>query len=221
MNILAIETSGATCGVAVFSLEAGAGKMLSVVESCVGNVHDELLATTIDSALLMARLQLSAVNVVALSAGPGSFTGLRIGAAMAKGLCFGSDRYFLDVGTCDALASAAAPVAAVGSVERIVTVIPSHRQLSYLAIYSKDASNIAPVALVTEDAVRSTLTTTDLVVGPSTEMYSSIARTVSGLNRLSARFVGFAACNMLSKGASFSDVVLFEPSYHQRFPDPR
>jgi tRNA threonylcarbamoyladenosine biosynthesis protein TsaB len=221
MNILAIETSGATCGASIFSHANGVGRMLSVVESCLGNVHDELLTTTIESALTHAGLALAAINVVALSAGPGSFTGLRIGAAMAKGLCFASDRQFLAVGTTDALALASAPVAAVGNVARIVTVIPSHRNLWYVATYSPAGQRQQPIELVSESHVSAMLTSADLVVGPSAETFTNHALGVSGLNRLSARFVGFSACLLLSQGAPFTDVAAFEPSYHQRFPEPR
>jgi tRNA threonylcarbamoyladenosine biosynthesis protein TsaB len=221
MNILAIETSGATCGASVFHIAEREQRMLSVAESCVGNVHDELLATTIEDALRLARISLSDISTIALSAGPGSFTGLRIGAAFAKGLCFQTNTRFLAIPTADALAAASAPVAMHSEVQRIVVVIPSHRDLFYVGIYATDATRNVELTLIPRTHLIEALTVTDLVVGPSAEQFSSVSRTVSGLNRLSARFIGFTACQMILQGAPFSDAATFEPQYHQRFPAPR
>lgn len=95
LNILAIETSGNTCGVAVCAEDT----VLS--ESAVDRkyAHAEVLIKLVDEALQTAGLEPAALNGVAVSTGPGSFTGLRIGLSTAKGLCYALDLPIVGVPT--------------------------------------------------------------------------------------------------------------------------
>ena len=84
--ILHLETATKVCSVAL-SLN---GKLISYKESNDDQfIHGEALSTYIIDVLSEATIELSQVVAVSISSGPGSYTGLRIGASTAKGLCFG------------------------------------------------------------------------------------------------------------------------------------
>ena len=84
--LLHLETATKVCSVAL-SLN---GKVISLKESNEDQfIHGEALSTYIIDVLSEATIELSQVVAVSISSGPGSYTGLRIGASTAKGLCFG------------------------------------------------------------------------------------------------------------------------------------
>lgn len=85
MTVLAIETSGKVCSA---SLIKDGAPIDSYIEYETGN-HARCLPVFIDSLLSRAKDETLSIDAVALSEGPGSYTGLRIGASMAKGLCYG------------------------------------------------------------------------------------------------------------------------------------
>lgn len=102
--ILGIDTSGATLGVAL--AHEGVVQVSLHVEK--RNSHDALLVPVIARVLDTAGLTAAALDGVAVSAGPGSFTGLRIGFAAAKGFALAHGTPLLTVPTFDAMARAAA-----------------------------------------------------------------------------------------------------------------
>lgn len=98
--ILNIETSTSVCSVAL----AESGKTIAVKESNEGLNHSVLLGSFIDELLKEKLLDVHQLDAVAVSMGPGSYTGLRIGVSMAKGLCFGAGKPLIAVPTLQALA---------------------------------------------------------------------------------------------------------------------
>lgn len=102
MTILGIETSTAVCSAALCQ----DGKLLKQGISYEGGNHAKLLPTYIDELLQYAREQALPIDAVALSEGPGSYTGLRIGTATAKGLCYGLDIPLIPVPTLEVLIAA-------------------------------------------------------------------------------------------------------------------
>lgn len=98
--ILAIETSGEICGACVYYNE---NKFFDF-NIKLKNAHSEKLFGLIDAALNSAGITLTEINAIAVSAGPGSFTGLRIGMAAAKGLCIGQNKPIICAPTFDAAA---------------------------------------------------------------------------------------------------------------------
>jgi tRNA threonylcarbamoyladenosine biosynthesis protein TsaB len=98
MKILALDTSTEFCSVAV-SVDA---RVLERVEP--GNRHAERILALVDALLAEAGLSLKQLDAVAYGRGPGSFTGLRIGAGVAQGLAFGADRPVVPVSSLAALA---------------------------------------------------------------------------------------------------------------------
>lgn len=95
--ILHIETSTNVCSVAV----SEDGKVIFDKADRTGNNHAEALGSFVDEALSFADSHAIPVDAVAVSGGPGSYTGLRIGVSMAKGVCYALDIPLLSVPTLE------------------------------------------------------------------------------------------------------------------------
>ncbi len=218
MNVLSVETSSNVCGVALSS----DGVLVSVCETFVGGRHEAVLRQLVQCTLSAGSCSPSNLDVVAISSGPGSFTGLRIGVSFVKGLCFMDKPKLLPVPTLRALASAAEEVAVLAGKRHILTVIPSHRNLCYAQLFSRVSNEvmafspteqlcITPVETLRERSLDGTL-----VCGPGAGLIQSNA--VSGLSRLSARFVNKYALQLITSGlAEYANPLTFEPEYHQDF----
>lgn len=98
--ILNIDTSTSVCSVAL----AKDGKVIALKENNEGLNHSILLGTYIDELFKEIQITPHQLDAVAISMGPGSYTGLRIGVSMAKGLCFGTGKPLIAVPTLQALA---------------------------------------------------------------------------------------------------------------------
>ena len=102
-RIILIETSTALCSVAL----AENGAVTSYRESSAPKAHASLTAVFIREVLAERGISLTDCDAVCVSMGPGSYTGLRVGVSTAKGLCFGSGKPLLAVGTLDTLVAQA------------------------------------------------------------------------------------------------------------------
>ena len=100
MMILGIESASLTASAAVLSEKGLIGEFTVNFHK----THSETLLPMIDSLFSIAGTDISAVDAIAVSEGPGSFTGLRIGASLAKGLAFGAEKPIVPVPTLDAMA---------------------------------------------------------------------------------------------------------------------
>ena len=99
--ILNIETATKNCSVSI----SKEGKTIALKELNDGNYsHAEKLHELIGQVVLEAKIALSDLKAIAVSKGPGSYTGLRIGVSAAKGLCFALDIPLISVNTCQSLA---------------------------------------------------------------------------------------------------------------------
>jgi tRNA threonylcarbamoyladenosine biosynthesis protein TsaB len=101
MKILAIETATLLGGVAVTDDSSG---LIAEVRLNVNSTHSERLMTEIDHVLKRSGLQVSDIDVFAVSIGPGSFTGLRIGVSTVKGFSYATGRPVVTVPTLEAFA---------------------------------------------------------------------------------------------------------------------
>ena len=95
--ILHIETSTNVCSVAV----SEDGKVIFDKADRTGNNHAEALGSFVDEAMSFADSHASPLDAVAVSSGPGSYTGLRIGVSMAKGVCYALNLPLLSVPTLE------------------------------------------------------------------------------------------------------------------------
>lgn len=100
MKILALESSALTASVAVCEDEL----LLGEYTLNNGNTHSQTLLPMVESLLKFLELSISDIDLLAVSAGPGSFTGIRIGVATLKGLAFASEKPCVGVSTLEAMA---------------------------------------------------------------------------------------------------------------------
>ncbi len=152
--LLCIETSGSLCGIAIADADSTTlpgGSLIAELSFSEPFLHDKLLAEATRSLCTMADITLPNLSAVAVSAGPGSFTGLRIGAAFAKALCFENLPKLIAVPTLEAIALAAAPSARMLGRERICVGIPSHKHLVYVQYFTPEAAPLGAIALVSEE----------------------------------------------------------------------
>lgn len=101
MNLLAIDTAGKTAAVAVLQDD----RLLYECYLDAGLTHSETLLPLVDTALRLTGLTPADIDLYGVNAGPGSFTGLRIGLAAAKGLAFAKNTPCAPVSTLEALAA--------------------------------------------------------------------------------------------------------------------
>ena len=100
MKILSIDSSALVASVALCEDDS----VLAEYTINNGNTHSETLLPMVESVLGFFSLKATDIDLFAVSAGPGSFTGVRIGAATLKGLAFGSDKPCVEVSTLEAIA---------------------------------------------------------------------------------------------------------------------
>ncbi|MCD6234787.1 MAG: tRNA (adenosine(37)-N6)-threonylcarbamoyltransferase complex dimerization subunit type 1 TsaB [Candidatus Marinimicrobia bacterium] len=125
MLILAVETSSPVCGVSLCTPEGEKDKEVLIQP----RVHAEKLAVICKDLLLRNSLNVSRLDGIAVSAGPGSFTGLRIGMSFVKGLAYAHQIPVAAVNTLFAFRDATRETG--GAEEKTVWVIHSHRDFIY------------------------------------------------------------------------------------------
>ncbi len=102
--ILGIETATTICSVGLATPE----RVVAEISFDIKNIHDQVLTEALAQLLRLANLRMNALQAIAVSAGPGSFTGLRIGMSVAKGLAFTHNKPMIGVSTLLLQACAAA-----------------------------------------------------------------------------------------------------------------
>ena len=95
-TILAIETTTDVCSVSLFNKK----KLLSIEENS-DRQHSKLLALFVDKIFRDLNMQVNVSDAIALSIGPGSYTGLRIGLSFAKGMAFALDKPIIPIDTME------------------------------------------------------------------------------------------------------------------------
>lgn len=131
--LLGIESSGATCAVGVSS----DNQLLLEISANIKNIHSQKLAPFVEYALQTASLQMEDVNAIVLSAGPGSFTGLRIGYSVAKGLAHALKIPLIEVPTLDLWAYQAGE-----QTSPVMPVIDAHRGEIFCAVYHWESGGL-------------------------------------------------------------------------------
>jgi len=138
--ILCIETSTTNCSVAI----GKDNKVVSLIEFDSNRFsHAEQLHVFIKQAVQEAHLKLNDLNAVAISKGPGSYTGLRIGVSTAKGLCYALDIPLISIPTLEVLAR---QVALEDSKQAIIPMIDARRMEVYTSVFTHDYNTIQNVS---------------------------------------------------------------------------
>ena len=133
MKILALDTSATSATVAVVD----GRELLAEYTVNNGNTHSETLLPMIETLLGNLDLCVSDIDLFAASNGPGSFTGVRIGAATLKGLAFGTDKPCVEVSTLEALAYNLVSIPGL-----ICPVMNARRDQLYCALFRSDGNSL-------------------------------------------------------------------------------
>ncbi len=147
--ILNLDTSTEVCSVAV-SVDGGC---IWHEEDATGPNHAERLGAFVDEALSFIDSHAIPLDYVAVSSGPGSYTGLRIGVSMAKGICYGHDVPLIAVPTLELLT---VPIL-LGRIEieddaLLCPMIDARRMEVYAAIYDRALREVRPTGADVVDA---------------------------------------------------------------------
>lgn len=143
--ILSIDTATPVCSVALHRK----GGLLACNELHVDRSHSEYLTLSISQVMALAGHGLREIDAVAVSMGPGSYTGLRIGAASAKGLCYALDHKLIAVNTL--LAMALGPASMAGEEELLCPMIDARRMEVYYLLSGADLQIREPTAAAVVD----------------------------------------------------------------------
>ena len=134
--ILSLDTSTQNCSVALHEN----GQLITQELVSEEGSHSKALTLLIEKVMKTAGLELSELSAVAVSNGPGSYTGLRIGLATAKGICFALDKPLICLPTLQVLASAVDATA--GSL--LLPLLDARRMEVYAAVYSSTLAEVSP-----------------------------------------------------------------------------
>lgn len=133
MNILALDTCVDACSVAVWA----DGRSLAKISEPMQRGHQERLAPMVTEALAQAGLTPSQLDRIAVTTGPGSFTGLRVGLAFAKSLALALHRPCVGVGSLEALALSFGD-------GFVAACLDAHRGRVYLQVFADGRALMAP-----------------------------------------------------------------------------
>ena len=216
--LLCIETSGKNCSVALFE----GLQLVSIREVHTEQFsHSENLHVFIEQVLKESNLQPKAIKAIAISAGPGSYTGLRIGVATAKGLCYGWDIPLIALPTLRILAEQV--TYEFTDIEYIIPMIDARRMEVFTAVYSRDFSPILEERseILTESTFDTYLNKGKTIfLGDGITKFQSICKHENAYfweNKFpSAKQMGRLALEKYQAQA-FEDIAYFEPFYLKEF----
>lgn len=216
MKILHIETSSKNCSVAISEDRT----LLSLCEEVSENYkQSESLHTFIQWALQGTHLHLKDLDAISLGKGPGSYTGLRIGAASAKGLCFSLDIPLIAV---DSMYSMIEPFINT-DYDYIIPVIDARRMEVYSAVFhGKTGEKLGETqaVILDENSFKSYTSKRVLFVGDGAQKASNILRlphaTFNEKVYPSAKFQLKKSAEQYMAG-NFENIAYFEPFYLKDF----
>ncbi|MCR4852124.1 MAG: tRNA (adenosine(37)-N6)-threonylcarbamoyltransferase complex dimerization subunit type 1 TsaB [Prevotella sp.] len=218
--ILHIETSSSVCSVAV----SEDSHIIFKEEDFSGPNHAERLGTFVDEALSFADSHAIPVDAVAVSSGPGSYTGLRIGVSMAKGICYGFQIPLISVPTLQLLC---VPVLLrhddMEEDALICPMLDARRMEVYAAVYNRGLHEVRPTQsdVVDADTYKEYLDKGPLYFfGPGAAKCKDAivhpnARFIEGIEPLARYMQPLAERRFFNE--QFEDVAYFVPFYLKDF----
>jgi tRNA threonylcarbamoyladenosine biosynthesis protein TsaB len=215
--ILSIETSTTVCSAALHR----DGKLLSSDVTHVPNSAASQLAVMIDNVLKASGFSSHDINAVAVSAGPGSYTGLRIGVATAKGICYALDIPLIAISSLELMAAQVNESNTTGSL--LCPMIDARRMEVYTTLLDGHLRVKEPVEARVIDALSYASVLEDnsvLFFGNGSDKCKSVishfnAKFVDGIFP-SAEWLGRLAMDRFREG-KFEEVAEFEPFYLKDF----
>jgi tRNA threonylcarbamoyladenosine biosynthesis protein TsaB len=214
-TILHLETSTTNCSVSI----ATNGNLVALKEdNGLSYSHAERLHLYIDQVLQMSKMNASNLDAIAISKGPGSYTGLRIGVSAAKGLCYALDLPLISIPTLQALALQAHAASGV-----IVPLLDARRMEAYTAVYDSKGNETQPThaKIIDSNSFENVLSSTKVsFIGTAVEKIKNVIQHPNAVfidNKMpSAREQCGLAYRKFQQNL-FEDVAYFEPFYLKEF----
>jgi tRNA threonylcarbamoyladenosine biosynthesis protein TsaB len=221
--LLLIETATTSCSVALASDD----QIIALREVDQRNIHAEVITVFIDEVFKETGKLISDIDAVAVSSGPGSYTGLRIGVSTAKGLCFSLSKPLITIETLSSMAfglMARGDADKIGNGKMLCPMIDARRMEVYTALFDSDGNEVKPTAaeIIDESSFENILKDSKvLFFGDGA---AKCKETLS--HQINADFIdGFAnsASDLLTPALrklankDFADVAYFEPYYLKDF----
>jgi tRNA threonylcarbamoyladenosine biosynthesis protein TsaB len=219
MLILHIETSTNVCSVAL----SENGTCLFSKSNADGMNHAALLSVFIAEALEMLKSTEKKLDAVAVSSGPGSYTGLRIGVSTAKGLCYGYGIPMIAVSTLEVLTVQALQLAKDAENALFCPMIDARRMEVYAAFYNAKGEIKREISadIIDSDSYFEILENQPVYFFGNgaekckTTLTHSNSRFIDNLVPLAENMISFAECAFAEN--NFVDVAYFEPFYLKEF----
>lgn len=217
--ILHIETSTPVCSVAV----SDNSRVVYQKAAFDGPSHAALLGVFVDEALKTLKGESLKLDAVAVSSGPGSYTGLRIGVSVAKGLCFGYSIPLIAVPTLDLLASTVIRQSTDSTGYLYCPMLDARRMEVYAAIYAADFKVVRETMadIVTPETYSSYLASHKVCFfGSGAEKCKAV---ITSSNALFIDRIDPLAVNMIPlaeeafEAKKFEDSAYFEPFYLKEY----
>ncbi|MDA3906332.1 MAG: tRNA (adenosine(37)-N6)-threonylcarbamoyltransferase complex dimerization subunit type 1 TsaB [Bacteroidales bacterium] len=222
--ILSIETTTSVCSVAL----AKDGQLLSLRELDSKNSHAEILNGFIEEVLNESKNALADLSAVAVSEGPGSYTGLRIGVSTAKGLCYSLDIPLININTLQSLAMHTHKNIDTDLLEKenllFCSMIDARRMEAYTAHYNANIEELRKVEaeIIDENTYKELLDLNSIIFsGDGANKYQELYQ-----NHPNAHFypeILLSAKGMIAlaeekfNAKDFADLAYFEPYYFKAF----
>lgn len=224
--ILNIETSTTVCSVCI----SKDGKVLSFRESNDEKTHAKLLTVFIDEIVKEQNIKFDDFDAVAVSMGPGSYTGLRIGVSTAKGLCYAKDLPLIAINTLQAMANGVAQKIKNGEIEIndfensiLVPMIDARRMEVYSSFFNSKIETIREIKaeIIDETSYQEILENKQMIFfGDGSE---KIKNTVKHKNAIFINDINTSSLPMADiaekayRNSEFKDIAYFEPFYLKDF----
>src|SRR5579864_7012068 len=146
MLILAIDTALDACAAAV--LDTGTSKLMAMETQAMKRGHAEALMPMIARVMKESGLPFAALDRIAVTSGPGSFTGLRVGLSAARGIALAAGKPAVGLTT---LSAYAAPIVSEGGEQPVISAVDARHDHVYLQVVSGNGSSlvrpkVAPIA---------------------------------------------------------------------------
>lgn len=216
--ILSIETATRAFSVALHQDK----QLLGCFDVHVEKSHSRVITIAIDKLLDFSNKDIRELDAVAVSKGPGSYTGLRIGVSTAKGLCYALEKPLISVNTLEAMAYQVNQQNLQHNL--VCPMIDARRMEVYCAVFDHEGRKV----LDTQAKVLDSFSFADLLENNRIIFFGDGAEKVKNLfstdNALflkenifpSARYIGYLAEDLYTRGV-FEDVAYFEPYYLKEF----
>ncbi len=218
-RIILIETSTSLCSTAIVE----DGEIVCSRLSEEPRAHASMTAVFVDGMLKERGLGMEDFNAVAVSKGPGSYTGLRVGVSTAKGLCFGAGIKLISVGTLDTLVWQAIDEGLVpAGCRHIIPMIDARRMEVYTGIFTPEGVQTSPTV---SKVIDENTFAEELKDGPVLFIGDGAGKCEQVIRNGNATFVQCCpkasgmrrpATAALREGR-FEDVAYFEPYYLKEF----